>query len=416
MLFLLVTMVAQPVLGYMADHLLLLPSFTVGWAAVKIALLAVGLLFGVTSLLAKLGRRLSLAGSLLLVWVLLVQAIQAPGLLATFPEETQIVLGNTLLTSAGLWLIGSNLEPLFNLLVRSRAWKSILWLLYGGFAFAIVWGTAVGFAQSGHFIGLYRDPRVRLEYLQISDAFALLTFFVAAVAERKAMRVVVLLLGGVLLFATLSRASFLFYWLVVGLRALLAPGRRRPLQAALLLAAAVTAVVVVLTVNVPPDAWGPYRMVEFLRTPLADESVHARLGLLAEGLPRFSGHWLLGSFMAEVTQGAGMGTYIHNWLSFWEAYGLGPFLLSSALIAAIVYGALRVFGRHEVSKVQLCAAYIGMFCFFQVAMARSYVWPYIWLAIGASSTLWRRRVWPQRGQSGGSTPDSQAGPSTEVVV
>lgn len=388
MLFLLVTTAVQPVVAYMVDHLSWL-SFNVSWAVVKIALLAVGLLFGASSLLATLGRGLSLAGALLLVWVILIQAIQAPALLATFPEETLTVLGNTFLTSAGLWLVGSNFAPLFALLKRSRAWKCILWLLYGGFAFIVGWGTAVGFAQSGRFVGLYQNPYVRAGYLQIADTFILLTFLVAAVAERKATRTTVLLLGSVLLFAALSRASFLFYWLTLGLRVLLVPGRRRLVRATLLL---LVAVVAAMTVYILPEPWESYRMLQFLKAPLADQSVQLRLEQFSDGFARLGGHWLFGIFMAEVTQGAGMGTYMHNWLSFWDAYGLGPFLFSCALIAATVWGAVRVFRQREVTNAQLFAAYVGIFCFFSVAVARAYIWPYVWLSIGTLPILWPRMV------------------------
>jgi len=58
------------------------------------------------------------------------------------------------------------------------------------------------------------------------------------------------------------------------------------------------------------------------------QSLKARWDLLEQGLPSLGQHWLLGCFINEVVE-ARRGGYIHNWLSFWLAFGFAAAIVPS---------------------------------------------------------------------------------------
>lgn len=109
-----------------------------------------------------------------------------------------------------------------------------------------------------------------------------------------------------------------------------------------------------------------------------DSSWQARKELNALGWEELKDSWLLGSFMGEVRSGLGKGTYAHNWISFWNSYGLAPFVLFSVLtILLIIKGIKILLIESEATPLLLILFVLGAILF-----SRGYIWPLPWLVFG----------------------------------
>jgi hypothetical protein len=125
--------------------------------------------------------------------------------------------------------------------------------------------------------------------------------------------------------------------------------------------------------------------------------------------------WFLGNFCGQLKHFDGtLGNYMHNWLSFWQQYGLVPFLLFCGLYLGqyVLVGrdfvratlrnwtvefrkirAWRRFGtrkrrtfRYDALKIEnpalLFTFLLATFNLIEIIFARSYATPYAWLSLG----------------------------------
>lgn len=119
--------------------------------------------------------------------------------------------------------------------------------------------------------------------------------------------------------------------------------------------------------------------------------MQSRLELLRQGFHLLEQHWLLGYFMGEVME-AGKGAYIHNWLSFWLAYGIGPFVLSIWLLLSLV---VKSWCQRKGASLALIGFNLLVFALLAISLFRSYIWPYFWFSLsfaGASLLPSQRRI------------------------
>ena len=89
------------------------------------------------------------------------------------------------------------------------------------------------------------------------------------------------------------------------------------------------------------------------------------------------------TFMGDIESNFGNeGRYIHNYLSFWRQFGLIPFLVFFLLLGyksiSICYEWLR---DKKFNPVVQFLFYFTIFALLEIVIARSYVFPYIWLSI-----------------------------------
>ena len=354
---------------------------------IRLFLLAIYLMLGINIYFKKFSNILSFMGIVLIITIAIIQLIWLPEISPRLSDRDIIGVINIPIISLGYWLIGLNLSLIFNILLRKPIWKYILFLAYAAFIGTIIWSIIMSPQEPIQSIGLYLKTEEPANYQRISDSFAILTFFIISTINNTYIRNAITLLGGVLLFFTLSRASFLFFWLTIIILFLL-KNRRRGILPFILLFGFVFAAITIVS-NFPLGPLEEYRIIKFVRAPFQDESVQTRIIQFSEGLQRLSEHWLLGSFMAEVTEGGGKGHYMHNWLSFWESYGLVPFILSCIMLGASIIGAIRTLRQKEIPNAQLFSALVGIYCFLSVTIARAYIWSFVWIAFGALGTLWQ---------------------------
>ena len=382
--YFLVCLLIQPAVGYLSEHLGLLPEVKTGWALVKVVLLGLVLLLGSPWFQKHIRGLGGFWGTLLVLWVLLLQVIHSPLIIKSFPSEARQVLGNTALTGPGLWLVGLCIIPIWQHVRARKRWQALSWGFFITYVSTLVLGIATAFHRYGFLWGVYRNPKAGISYIEIADGLAIMTFWMASLIGHRRIRNLFLALVGMLLFFTLSRASFYAYMATLSLLVLF---RARWSVRILYTSALVVIIAASYGFYQIPAIQTPYRILAVIQNPYMDESLQLRAYYFAKGLERLSDHWLLGNFMAEVILGEGQGTYIHNWLSFWEAYGLGPFVLSLGVFAIAVLRSIKLLAwKGMLSGVRLFFVGVCFYCIINVIVARAYVWPYIWLVIGMIGT------------------------------
>ncbi len=379
---------AVPAIGYFV-FLEVLPRFELG------------LLLGLLTAIAFVSRcALALTGLfplrtfllglayVLLAWVSVLQLIWFPSVLAEIGRTP--VMGTLGATLIGSWLLLLGGEALaFALLHRpvvARRWLFTVWLVL---AATILVGVLRAFHLHGQFFLLFQNPSTRelYNYLALGDSLVLVSLLLLGTARHRRYVVAVGLSIGtaVLLLVTYSRASLLVFLLVVPV-ILWNRARGRWRHGLILVYAATLALVLLAAVWQPgTDVLGRLpgslaRLVERYQAFFAgtDASQQVRAALQEQGFVDLGRHWLLGSFMAEAVE-AGPGSYMHNWLSFWVAYGIGPFALSIWLAVSAVARSWRC--RRDALLGSSCLAVL-LFTLLNVALFRSYIWPFVWFGMG----------------------------------
>lgn len=379
---------AVPAIGYFI-FLEVLPRFELGLLLGLLTVIA----FASRCALALTGLfplRTSLLGLayVLLAWVSVLQIVWLPSLL-TEVDRTP-VMGTVGATLAGAWLLLLGGEALaFVLLHRpaiARRWIFAVWLVLTS---TILVGTLRAFHLHGQLFFLFQNPFTKelYNYLALADSLALVALLLVGTAMHRRYVVAIALSIGtaVLLFVTYSRASLLVFLLVAPV-ILWNRARGRWRHRLVLAFAAALALILFAAVWDPgTDVLGRLhgslaRLVERYQAPFvgADASHQARVAFQEQGLVNLGRHWLLGSFMAEAVE-AGPGSYMHNWLSFWVAYGIGPFALSIWLAVSAVARSWRCRRDALLGSSRLA---VLLFTLLSVALFRSYVWPFVWFGMG----------------------------------
>ncbi len=370
-----------PELGLSTIHgLLLIPVF-----GVRLFLLLTGRLGIRTTYLAL--------AYLLLIWISILQLLWFPSI--SNEVGSHLVFSNMALTLIGAWLLALGGEALAYLGVKNtRFLQRLLFATYLGLLFIIVDGVIRGFRLYERLLFAFQDPLSGqiYNYLGLADSLALVGLLLLSIPSKDTLHrgLGFYIVTSLLLLFAYSRSSF-FIFLVVGLVLLTVKFWRRGKQQ-LLLTLLVGATVVLMTFVVWPF-WAEVGQMFLDRSQLiferfsspfmgTDTSLQSRLDLLWKGLYILREHWLLGYYMGEVAE-IGRGSYPHNWLSFWIAYGIGPFLLSVLLLLSLI-----VRNWHERKRGLLGLAGFGLlvFIFLSIVFSRSYIWPYFWFGLGFAGT------------------------------
>ena len=141
----------------------------------------------------------------------------------------------------------------------------------------------------------------------------------------------------------------------------------------------------------------------------ADESYEARKVILSEGVQYLKENWLIGRFLDEWWREGTSGGYIHNWLSFWQAYGLMPFLLSLALFGRTGLALWRQLPK-PTDKTGTAVA-LWMYAMLAIITSRAYGWAFLWLVFGVVTTIVGNQPLKHRTAQ----PDRSTGPLKTVI-
>jgi len=223
---------------------------------------------------------------------------------------------------------------------------------------------------------------VRVDYQSVGDSTALLLLFVISRTKRNNVKLLVMLMGVYMLVAIGSRSSVLCFAVSAIIAQIIHLFKGNFLKKAFPLVV-ISLLLYISSLYVPSlnffrnmsetHRFNPYNIVY-------DRSYIGRKYWQKVGLREIKKHWLTGRYMSEVVQGR-PGTYIHNWLSFWSAFGLGPFLLSILLMIFVMRKSTVLFIHDINSPIKEFFFMCSIFSIMSVTVARAYFFPYIWLVL-----------------------------------
>lgn len=393
---------ASPLISYLIFwNILPKMSLTLFLIVLLIPIFAVRLLFLISDQLRFASKDL-LFSFILLMWISVLQVLWYPTISAkTTQEDVLPILALTLIVPWTLWL-GS--ESLVLLLAQGLHWRRIVGATYLCLICAVGYGIVKGFNMYG-FVMLALQKSLSGEfynyYIPLSDSLAITGLLLMGTVQGNKLyqQLGVYAITAVLLVFTFSRVTLVLF-LIVGWSMLWIKShweRKTWLFLALLVIAGTASFGLSLSTLLDDNPYfkGLYYSLERIRSILegTDASFQLRLELVAENMNLIGRNWLLGAFMSEITEGRGKGTYIHNWLSFWISYGIGPFLLSLWCILVLL---IKCWYMRRRSSLSLVAFSLLLFGFLSIITARAYVWPYIWFALGFAGAALRGRVSLQR--------------------
>lgn len=333
---------------------------------------------------------------ILLAWISILQFLWYPTVSTQLGQEDVLsTLALTFVVSWVLWLGG---ESLAFLLAQGLRWKWMVGIAYLCLICIVAYGLIKGFSIYGFLTLALQKPfsgEFYNYYIPLSDSLAIISLLLMGVTQPNKFypRVGIYAFTATLLLFTFSRASLILF-LIAGLT-MLWMGSYQKYKRWSLLCLAVGAILLVslLTNSLYRDVGyfkGIYYSIERVENIFAgtDLSSQRRVELLKEGLKAIKRYWLLGCFMNEAVE-SGKGTYIHNWLSFWISYGIGPFLLSLWCTITLL---TKCWHMRRRSLLSPSAFSLLLFSFLAIISARSYIWPYIWLTIGFAGVVSGNRL------------------------
>ncbi len=120
----------------------------------------------------------------------------------------------------------------------------------------------------------------------------------------------------------------------------------------------------------------------------ADGSFVIRKELQERGLKSLRENWFWGDYNGQLAYGS-LGSYIHNYLSLWRQFGFIPFVCFIILVFLLIRKIFTLnfklcYQKKTLSPEDFFLVLGSVFCVIEIAVARSFVSPYVWLFIGMS--------------------------------
>lgn len=227
----------------------------------------------------------------------------------------------------------------------------------------------------------------RFNYLHLSDTFALVAILLLTRLRGSPFPYFLMFtLSVAVLVATFSRTSLLLFMLVFALQVL----SSRTLRVIGVAVVSVLTGLAVLFFSSLQQSENYQRVSSLLSSPETDSSFVGRSDIAASRLADLRDHLWTGQYMAEWWAYGERGGYLHNLLSYLDSYGALTFALLLLLLLRVTLET-----RRSPAEVRMTFLYALM----AVLFSRSYVWPYLWLAVGL--VVGSRPVAPSAAESHG---------------
>lgn len=305
----------------------------------------------------------------------------------------------TITLSLGLFVISKNRNCLIILQKNSRK-VYFVWLIISLIYFIlVVYGIlTLGYSLNFNNLSLRFLWRLMpyefqatnsgsLDYLGIADKYAIITLIVLGLLNSKSLKVTTAITSFGILFILGSRTSFLTLSLIYlfGIIKFMFHSMtiKKIFLTVLVLLCAISSIYI-LTYTDINDLNNNIMLRPVLNRSL-DESLNSRETIRQENNKIMRNNLILGSYRNEVKDPTVEG-YTHDVTSYWQQYGLFFFVLIIGIYLSSFWSIIRILPNTKDYRIALAIqimSYVGIcMCF-----SRSYVHPYIWLALGISSSL-----------------------------
>ena len=279
------------------------------------------------------------------------------------------IISQTIIQYWLFWIVGMNIVKVWE---NKTFWKLMIaaWLFISS---VILWSAISNTVVFAVFLG---GTQI---YLMLADSFAVLSIFILCRLDNSKKELLLILISSICLFALFSRASFYCFILT----SIVFLYKKNKIAMFSIIALSLT----ILFINLDNNSFTDNRMIRMI-VGSYDLSQSMREDQLEKGINSLSEAWLLGDFMGDVEESFGeKGNYIHNYLSFWRQFGFIPFLL---MIIIAFFSFVKIFiywwKTNNINGLPLFLFYISVFTLSEIILARSFLYPYIWMSIGGIST------------------------------
>ena len=279
------------------------------------------------------------------------------------------IISQTIIQYWLFWIVGMNIVKVWE---NKTFWKLMIaaWLFISS---VILWSAISNTVVFAVFLG---GTQI---YLMLADSFAVLSIFILCRLDNSKKELLLILISSICLFALFSRASFYCFILT----SIVFLYKKNKIAMFSIIALSLT----ILFINLDNNSFTDNRMIRMI-VGSYDLSQSMREDQLEKGINSLSEAWLLGDFMGDVEESFGeKGNYIHNYLSFWRQFGFIPFLL---MIIIAFFSFVKIFiywwKTNNINGLPLFLFYISVFTLSEIILARSFLYPYIWMSIGGVSS------------------------------
>jgi len=344
---------------------------------INITLLSTGVLFFTLALIllriAKISKmnlnKYSIFPFFLIILVLSLQ-------LASIPYSSQyaneiVLLKYMSMTFVGylsFYLIGTRLKYIAN----KKVFLGILWIFMSVVFFE-------GFLKSETFF-IYLDGA--MIYLMLADSYAIVSLFLVALLEKKALKYLVFIVSAFILFTLVSRTSF-FLFLFVSLVYFFVLNWKT----GVLIIFIIFGSIIYNWDTIVTDLGTKNRMIRMVTTG-EDSSYNHRKDILYDNRRHVTiERILLGQYMSDVNDFGHGGHYVHSYESFLYSFGILPYLTLYGIIIFIFSVFLFNIKIILQSRFLELTALVGLFLVIEITFSRSYIAPYIWMFVGAFPSI-----------------------------
>lgn len=214
------------------------------------------------------------------------------------------------------------------------------------------------------------DSMTAFNYLVLSDCFAILSILIFQKLLPFPTKSIILGLVSLLFLAlSFSRTSFLLFSLIFIINIV----KKKPIRRYGYALSIIGVISAYFLMNLINESVNFQRLTSVFVDSSSDASLIGRKEFAQNQLSSIGQHIYLGRYISEWWENGERGGYIHNILSYLDSYGIFTF---SAFITVIFLGLFK--WRRLPDSIRYVSAYLIL----AILFTRSYIWPYIWIAIG----------------------------------
>lgn len=217
----------------------------------------------------------------------------------------------------------------------------------------------------------------KFNYLLISDGYVVLSLLTLSVnvMRNNIFTTLLPLFSIVVLFVINSRSALFIFILTFALCYL--PKMNFKSKISFLIITLIIVIYLLRTIDL--DTILDTRVFRLILNTEQDTSLMARTEILETEIDYLWNNWLFGDYDGYMERG-GEGAYIHNYLSFWEQYGLVPFVCFCILSAISIKVCINL--RFCRSEEGIWAIAILFYALSGCLTSKAYVYSTIWFSFG----------------------------------
>ena len=243
----------------------------------------------------------------------------------------------------------------------------------------ILISTIVDFSKFSLDFSLINPDSIAI-YLALANLFTIYLIFLITNTSKNWLRLLLFTLGCMFLFLLNSRSSLYAFVIVMLIyQGLFLKSGSRTLNVLMI---SIAVLILLSTSYFDTLIENNSRMLAIFNDIGADDSVNERKLLFEVGLERTLNKPIMGDYGGVIKEFNNLGSYIHNILSYWQAYGLIPFMLVVYFfLIQAAYISYKSFKDRFVIKSDIYFN-ISIYTILLLVISQSYAWHYAWFFLG----------------------------------